>query len=162
MKSLIPCYNSQRMVMDYVRDFYSPASKHCPLIKCDNHQLADELANWKRHIAANWDGVTIRRLDSAEPAIRSGETMVIELAINLNGLSVSDIIVECLVSADKDTKNIHETLRFRANRNIDSGETLYRLEFNPSLSGMQYYQVRTYPWHEHLCHQFEMGRMIWL
>jgi len=162
MISLIPSYNSQRMVMDYVRDFYSPASKHCPLIKCDNHHLADELANWKNHIAANWDGVTIRRLDNADCAISSGETLVIELAINLNGLSVSDIIVECLVGADKNGKQIHETLRFRANRNIDSGETLYRLEFNPSLSGLQYYRIRTYPWHEHLCHRFETGRMIWL
>jgi len=162
MKSLIPSYNSQRMVMDYVRDFYSPASKHCPLIKCDNHHLADELANWKKHIAASWEGVTIRRLDNADCAIRSGETLVMELAINLNGLSVSDIIVECLVSADRDSKHVHETLRFRANRNIDSGETLYRLEFNPTLSGLQYYKVRSYPWHEHLCHRFEVGKMIWL
>jgi len=162
MKSLMPCYNSQRMVMDYVRDFYSPASKHCPLIKSDNHHLADELAHWKSHITASWDGVSIRRLDESECTISSGETMVIELAINLNGLNVSDIIVECLVSSDEKSEQVHETLRFRANRNIDSGEMLYRLEFNPSLSGLQYYRIRTYPWHEHLCHRFEMGRMIWL
>ncbi|MCK4744194.1 MAG: alpha-glucan family phosphorylase [Sulfuriflexus sp.] len=162
MKSLMPRYNSQRMVMDYVRDFYSPASKQCPLIKSDNHHLADELAKWKNHIQACWDGVTIRRLDENESAIRSGETLTIELAMNLNGLNVGDIIVECLVSADAESDEVHETLRFHANRNIDSGETLYRLEFNPSLSGMQYYRIRTYPWHEHLCHRFETGRMLWL
>lgn len=162
MKSLLPRYNSQRMVMDYVRDFYSPASKQCPLIKGDNHHLADELAKWKHHVKACWDGVTIRRLDETECAIGSGETLVIELAMNLNGLNVGDVIVECLVSADKESNDVHETLRFRANRNIDSGETLYRLEFNPSLSGLQYYRIRTYPWHEHLCHRFETGRMLWL
>jgi len=162
MKSLMPRYNSQRMVMDYVRDFYSPASKQCPLIKSDHHHLADELARWKNQVHKRWDGVTIRRLDETEQAINSGETLVVELAINLNGLNVGDIIVECLVSADKESTDVHETLRFHANRNIDSGETLYRLELNPSLSGLQYYQIRTYPWHEHLCHRFEIGRMLWL
>jgi len=162
MKSLMPRYNSQRMVMDYVKFFYSPASKQCPLIKGDHHHLADELAKWKNHIKACWDGVSIRRLDETECAIRSGETLIIELAMNLNGLNVGDVIVECLVSNGKESSDIHETLRFHANRNIDSGETLYRLEFNPSLSGLQYYRIRTYPWHKHLCHRFETGRMLWL
>jgi len=163
MKSLMPQYNSQRMVMDYVRNFYAKASQQCPLIKGDNHQLADELAQWKRHVANCWDGVTIRRVDTEACSIGSGESLTIELAMNLNGLSINDIVVECLISErDEENSPVHDTLRFRADGNLDSGETLYRLVLEPSLSGLQYYRIRSYPSHESLNHRFETGKMIWL
>jgi len=163
MKSLMPRYNSQRMVMDYVRDFYAKACQQCPLIKGDNHQLADELANWKNHVSKCWDGVTIRRVDKETCAIGSGETLTIELAMNMNGLGVNDIIVECLISdSEDDDSPVHDTLRFSADGNLDSGETLYRLELEPSLSGLQFYRIRSYPYHKNLNHRFETGKMIWL
>jgi len=163
MKSLMPRYNSQRMVMDYVRDFYARASQQCPLIKGDNHQLADELAQWKNHITACWDGVTIRRVDSETCSIGSGESLTIELAMNLNGLSINDVVVECLISkGNEDNSTVHDTLRFTADGKLDSGETFYRLELHPSLSGLQYYKIRSYPSHKNLSHRFETGKMIWL
>ena len=48
-----------------------------------------------------------------------------------------------------------------AGRN-DGGEAIYRLDFKPSLSGLQSYQIRLYPYHELLSHRFEVGRMLWL
>jgi len=41
-------------------------------------------------------------------------------------------------------------------------ETLYRLDLQPPLSGLQYYKIRIYPSHPLLSHRFEMGCMLWI
>ncbi|MFT4045371.1 MAG: alpha-glucan family phosphorylase, partial [Solimonas sp.] len=47
MKTLIPRFNSARMVMDYVRGFYGPAAGQTARFGAGGHALAREYAAWK-------------------------------------------------------------------------------------------------------------------
>ncbi len=164
MKSLIPCFNAQRMVMDYVRKYYSPASKQCALLREHHFQAAVELARWKERIAAAWPQVKIRRIDSAPGTIKHNEIFPVEIAACLGGLDAGDVYMECLVGSENDdgefqVKDIH---RLEVRDKSRQEEALFRVDMRSPLSGLQYYKIRMYPYHELLGRRFETGLMLWL
>ncbi len=59
IKSILPQFNSQRMVMDYIRDFYSAANKQCKKLAADQYGGARELAEWKALVRRIWPRVSL-------------------------------------------------------------------------------------------------------
>ncbi len=164
MKSVMPRFNAQRMVMDYVRDFYGPAIRHRRALLADDARPAQDLAQWKTRVYTAWPEVSLSRVDDGRTEILAGESLVIQVAARLNGLRPDDVHVECLVgtSDGADKFALDNRYFFEAMRETDSGETIFELNLAPELSGLQFYKIRMYPWHKLLCHPFEMGFMIWL
>ena len=164
MRTLLPRFNAQRMVMDYCRDYYAAAARQRRRLHADNCQPAAELAQWKQRIATAWPGVRLRRCDHLIGAIRSGQTLPIEVCVHLNGLAPEDLLVECLVGSEQ--PGTHEFLvqhRYRFGYlSADGDEARYRLDLEPPLAGLQYYKIRCYPHHELLSHPLESGLMLWI
>lgn len=164
MKTLIPQYNSQRMVMDYVMQYYGPANLQHQALTQNDAQPARNLAAWKSRIAAAWPNVRIRRLDEAREFILAGDTLPIQVAVSLNGLEPEDVMVECLLGTEDESGEFAVQSHFplQACGKNERGETLFRSDITPTLAGLQHYQVRIYPDHELLSHPFELGCMRWL
>jgi starch phosphorylase len=164
MKSIIPRFNAQRMVMDYVTNYYGPARyAHRSLAELEGAP-AHELAYWKKRVREHWSGVTLRRVDEAERALIHGQALTIRVSANLNGLDISDVAIECLLgkpSKDGDLI-VQERLPLNSEHRHDEHGELFSLEMQPRLSGLLEYQVRMYPSHRSLCHPFEVGLMVWL
>jgi starch phosphorylase len=164
MKTIIPRFNAGRMLSDYVRDYYTPASRHRRVLGADHGAGARRLAAWKRKVASEWPRVSIRRLDEPAAEIRAGTPLTAQVAVFLAGLSPEDVVVECRVGRRSATGEFdpRETARFEPAGNLPGGETVYELRFEHSLAGLQFYQIRAYPFNPLLGHPFEAGRMIWL
>lgn len=164
MKSILPRYNSQRMVMDYVREYYGPASRQCAKLKQDDAAGAKELAQWKNKVFAAWPKVRVRRVDSPRPFITSNETMPVEVAVHLNGLAADDVIVECVVGSESEQGDFvaHSCHKLASHHTNEAGEMLFAIDLAPTLSGLQYYRLRAYPHHRLLAHEFELGCMLWV
>lgn len=164
MKTILPQYNSQRMVMDYVRDYYAPAGRQGAGLKKMQYQPAIDLALWKQKIHAEWFRVQIRRIDVPVSEIETGDTMSVTVAVQLGNLLPTDVVVECLIGRASAKRELHveETLFLQAGDMTVEGETLFRLDLKPSLAGLQYYKLRVYPYHSLLTHRYEMGYMVWL
>ncbi len=164
MRTLIPRFNAQRMVMDYIRDYYGNAQRQHRKLAAENKAPAQELATWKRRVHSLWPQVTIHRTDNLLKQIYAGETLPVEVALNLNGLRPGDVVVECLVGNENETGEFVSLSDYQLTHRGEghNGETLYRLDMQPLLPGMQYYKIRAYPYHELLSHPFEMGAMLWL
>lgn len=164
MKSILPQFNAQRMVMDYVRNSYGPAARHAEKLAANNGEPAKALAAWKQKVDEVWNGVSIQRLDEGAGSIKAGERLTLRIAAELNGLSPKDVRVECLVGTDDDSGplQVEATYIFDpAGANEDGGE-VFELDMVPPLSGLQFYQIRMYPYHELLTHPFETGYMVWV
>jgi len=163
MKTLIPCFNAQRMLMDYISGFYGPASRQQALLHDGDAAPARELAAWKRRVLAAWAGVSLRRIATPPTQLFAGSPLPLEVAIQLNGLTPQDLTVECLVGTLRDGEEftLHDRHLFRAD-GIQNDEVRYRLELQPPLPGLQHYKIRVYPHHPLLSHRFEMGCMLWL
>jgi len=163
MKSCIPRFNSQRMVVDYVNGFYTRANdQHKRLIQ-DDMKPAQELAQWKKKIREHWKGVSIHRLDAAETAITQGDALPITLAAQLNGLDPEDVTVECLVGKEDldGVYSVYDRVNFKY-KGTQGNEHLFELELVPSEPGLSYYKLRMFPNHKYLSHPFEMGSMVWI
>ena len=162
MKTLIPCFNAQRMLMDYVSRFYGQAGRQQAKLHDNDAAPARELAAWKRRVLAAWPGVSLRRIDTPPAHMFAGATLPLEVAIHLNGLTAQDVTVECLVGTVRDEEfTPHDRHLFHAD-GAHNNEVRYRLDLRPPLPGLQHYKIRVYPHHPLLSHQFEMGCMIWL
>jgi starch phosphorylase len=164
MKSILPQFNAQRMVMDYVRSYYAPARKLDLTMSGNQHTRAREVAQWRRKLEQCWPRVQLRRLDDAPTAIRSGEPLSIRVAATLDQLSAEDVLIECLVGRETETGQFEklDSHIFKHGERLDTGETLYSLDLVPHLPGLQFYKIRMFPFHPALGHRYEAGHLLWL
>lgn len=163
MKSSIPQFNSQRMVMDYVNKFYLPAKSKVQMLAADDGGNANTLAVWKDAIRQKWSGVRIRRLDNSVKTIRQGEEFCIRVGVFLNGLDNGDVHVECLLGQAYETKdNSYSSCHLLSPVENKQTETVYEIRFTPAYTGLVGYKLRAYPYNKLLCHHLEAGFMKWV
>ena len=163
MKTTIPQFNAQRMVMDYVNRYYFPAIEASRRLAEKSGERATALARWKEAINSHWPGVGLRRMDDNQSAIQQGRELRIRVALRLNGLHSDDIHVECLLGRQSERNGFepHSCHRLHA-VGMDKDETIYETSFVPQLSGLVAYRLRAFPFHVNLCHPFETGFMKWV
>lgn len=165
MKSLLPRYNAARMVNEYARNFYMPASRQGVLYAHDDFSGARKVATWKAFVRRAWSGVAIRRLDTSSRRISFGDTVTFNVAVKLNGLGSEDVIVELLICRRSKKVSLCEFTHFRfefTGIEEQSAEHLFELNLTPDFCGKLDYYIRVYPYHSLLTHPFEMGMMVWL
>lgn len=164
MESLIPAFNAQRMVMDYVQGFYTPASQHGRKLANDNYQPAIELAGWKRKVRNAWPKVSMRRLDAPVEQIYRDDTFHLKVAVNVDGLDPSDIVIDCLVGIQQKDGSFerHSCFQLEYQERNEQNEAVYALSIVLAEPGKQCYMLRAYPYHPLLGQRFEVGCMIWL
>ncbi len=163
MKSCIPRFNSQRMVVDYVRDFYSKARDQFKRLSQQDAQPAKDLADWKTHIHQNWEHVGIQCFGHKQEQIQQGNALSLRASANLNALSAGDVAVECLVGClSEDGKfDVREQMLFEHTGKQDE-QDMFELKLKPSAAGLNHYKIRMYPSHSLLTHKLELGYMIWV
>ena len=164
IKSILPQFNSQRMVMDYVREFYGAAGAQCRKLAANKYNGARELAKWKAKIRRTWPKVSLHLADKLPEAIVSGRTLPISVSAQLHDLSAGDIRLECVVGTEDEHGDFtaHAHFDFAAAGSGANGATLFRLDLIPPLAGLQHYKLRMFPTHPLLSHPFETGCMLWL
>lgn len=164
MKSILPRFNSQRMVMDYVTRYYAGANQQGRQLAANNGLGARELAAWKQRVRERWPGVKARRVDQSPAELKAGEPLPLRVTLELNGLEPNDVIVECILGAATDYGDFAPQHRYTLPPvgSDDDGAAIYALDIRPPLSGLQGYKLRAFPMHRLLTHRFETGLMIWL
>ncbi len=163
--SLLPRFSATRMVGEYLAKFYLPATRQGRRYGDDGFAAARKVAAWKAHVRKSWHDVGLRRLDSGPRNIVYGDSLRVEVAVNLNGLKPEDVVVEMLLGRQTESEKLRESRRYRFEWEgvmTDQGEHRFVLQFTPEICGKLDYRVRVYAWHEMLTHPFEMGMMRWL
>lgn len=165
MATIMPRFNSKRMVGEYLAKCYLPASKQHRLYQQDHYENAQIIADWKTRIRHAWPDVALRRLDVEQREINYGESLRFEVAIRLDGLQPDDVVVEMLLGLFTKREKLQNSHRYRFEATgtmTEADETVFALEIQPEKCGKLEYRVRVYPYHEMLTHPFELGMMRWL
>ncbi|MFP5307536.1 MAG: alpha-glucan family phosphorylase [Gammaproteobacteria bacterium] len=136
MQTLIPLYGGARMLADYVRGFYAPATDHGRRLRERNRRNAVEFARWKRMIASAWDGLRAD-ITSCSP---------LQATITLNGLPALDLHVEAHWPGGNGALRLDREENGVAYFVLDNGM--------PTEGGCE---LRVRPTHPLLAHPFEMG-----
>ncbi|MHB1567417.1 MAG: alpha-glucan family phosphorylase [Acidiferrobacter sp.] len=164
MRSVLPIFNAERMVREYLDDFYRPAMQQFHTLAAENRRPAQILAAWKTRVASAWSTVSLRVVDPFPANAQAGTHVTLKVLADLGALSASDVVVECVIYNNDDERGepiIRERIAFIP-ESPGQAKTLFSLYFQPPLPGLQYYRVRMYPYHENLAHHLEMGLMLWL
>ena len=160
--SLLPRFNSARMLGEYVSNCYQPAAQQGRRYAENQFELARSIAAWKARVRDAWPGVALRRLDEPKRRIQFGDALRLEAALKLNQLKPEDVAVELLITHNgPQGKEQTTSYRFSAQGADAGGEHHYVLELAPEFCGRLDMRMRAYPWHEFLTHPFELGLMIW-
>lgn len=188
MATILPRFNTCRMLSEYSRKIYLPAAAQKRVLESDDYRFSREMATWRSRVRNAWPKVSLRRLDGGtKNRIQFGESTELEVAANLNGLEPDDVTVELLLSrpgtyglglaaagiADGEGSlghpgdEAHNDLMVAerltpVGRVEESGEFLYNIQLKPDWCGKLTYKVRLFPFHQHLMHPHETGLMVWL
>ena len=164
MASILPRFNSVRMVEEYVNKFYLPASNRGASYTKNNFGGAKEVSTWKSKIAKAWDAITLRNMERPGERTNFGDLLNFKIAANLNGLNPEDVLVELLMCRKfkKTRLNQFQHFKFEFTGIDESGEHIFELQLTPEACGKQEYFIRIYPYHSLLSHPLEMGMMVWL
>ena len=164
--TLLPRYNSQRMVGEYLHKFYAPASIRGQEFVQDNYAVARELATWKRKVRAGWGAVQLRAIERPGKNLPFGAAARFVVGVKMDGLGPQDIVVELLLSsAVRELASVRSPgshLFTYSGQKNEQGECIYTLDLAPELCGKLEYRIRAYPSHRALSHRFEMGLMKWI
>jgi starch phosphorylase len=164
MASVLPRYNAERMLNEYVAKLYAPAAARGREYRANGWSGAREVAVWKQRVNAAWPAVRLRRVDAPANRIVFGDRIRIEVAAELDGLSPSDVVVELLMQPsrrDEEDAPV-QRLQFAALERGTDGEQRYALDLAPEFCGKLDYRIRAYPYHPKLTRPFELGLMLWV
>jgi starch phosphorylase len=162
MSTIMPRFNSKRMVGEYLAKCYLPASRQYRLYEENQHRNSKAVAAWKTRVRNAWQGVELRRLDVAQREIGYGDTLHFEVAVKMNELEPEDVVVEVLLGLSTTRRHFHRYCFEPTGAFSDNGERIFSVEVQPEKCGKLEYRFRVYPYHEMLTHPFEMGMMRWL
>ena len=163
MKSIIPRFNAQRMLRDYVTRLYWPAQQQRRKLEANNASLARSLSAWKQQVRAAWPGVSMQLMLQPPAHLFQDERIILRVRADLNGLQAADVRLECLFGTN-DADGEFAVVQ-RVDLQAIGGEERYtdfEIEVVPDIAGLQYYKLRMYPYNEALSHPFELGCMIWI
>ncbi len=165
MATIIPRFNSKRMVGDYLSNCYLPAARQHKLYTQNQYANSHRVADWKARVKRAWPEVSLRRTDEIRAQINYGDSLRFEVLVNLNGLAPDDVVVEILIGFNTRKEQIASARRYpfvSTGAVNESGEIRFATELTPELCGNLEYRIRVYPYHELLTHPFELGMMRWL
>ncbi len=165
MATIIPRFNSKRMVGDYLSNCYLPAARQHQLYTQNQYANSHRVADWKARVKRAWPEVSLRRTDEIRAQINYGDSLRFEVSVNLNGLTPDDVVVEILIGFNTRKEQIASARRYpfvSSGAVNESGEIRFVTELTPELCGNLEYRIRVYPHHELLTHPFELGMMRWL
>jgi len=162
MISSIPRFNTDRMVSDYAKRFYVPASRRGYLLRDNDFKRAKMLAAWKARVRKSWPKVRLEQVgDGTTREVRShyGEALKIRIRAHHDGLSAEDLHVEIvLLRPSRDGGYKH----YRMIEMQHAKDGIFETDLLPDDSGDFAYHIRAYPCHEDLAHPLAMGLMTYL
>ncbi len=97
LQTILPYFNTERMVKEYCQHFYMPAIQRNSHFSRNNYEPARQLAAFKARIKQNWPQVAITSVKAGDTqAMGVGDPLQIEATVQLGSLSPSDVAVEII------------------------------------------------------------------
>ena len=178
MMTVIPRFNMRRVLEDYRRGLYRPAAQQYRRLAEGGFAGARGFAEWQQRVRQAWSRVSLRAVADAPPDLPRGEHLRMRVAVGLNGLQPSDVRIELvarrllpegdqglppLCSFEPPQRDGLWRVPFTATGEHESdGTAVFALDAEPPQCGQFATEVRIYPQHDLLSHEYALGLMKWL
>jgi len=164
MKTILPQFNTNRMVRDYTEKFY--LESHRRHVKFSEHGFRDirELSKWKETIGKKWKNVHVTNLVSEDTKeVTVGSQLRVQASINLGDLAPENVNVELYFGSLNPAGEIVEgaALPMFLTEQTDGGECTYEGRLLCLRSGQFGYTVRVIPSNPNMVRKFEPNFIAW-
>jgi len=158
-------FTTNRMLTDYMDQYYAPQAKRATLVKADDFKVARDIAAWKKHVRRSWNDVQV--ISRAEPQasydISEKNPLHSEIVLNLGDLEPENVGVE-LVFAQTD---IHGQLHIDQVNELQvveaqDGTARYAVDVMPGTTGAYQVGLRIFAKHPLLPHRQDFECVKWI
>lgn len=164
LRSLVPIFNSHRMVQEYLNRYYIPCSRRFNTLCGDSFEQAKDLASWRQKIMTGWADVSTEEVIAADGLeIPVGQQLEVEARVRLGSLGPEDATVEAYYGPLGPEGEFvqRDTTALKVVKDLGGGAYLFRGTIPCSKSGRFGYTVRIMPSLERLENRFAMGLVTW-
>jgi starch phosphorylase len=164
MKTIMPVYNTNRMLREYTEQMYLPAMRRVSKICADGFALAKSLAAWKERLRENWEEVRIAGVETqSHDVLKVGDELPLRARVHLGPIAPDDVAVEAYFGPlDTDGRITRgQSARLRFERNEENGEHTFAGAIPCAVSGRGGYAIRVVPSHEDLADRYDQGLVVW-
>jgi len=177
IKYIAPRFNTHRMVEEYNRKFYNPATEQWQYLTGTELSKAKTLSMWKSNMKAAWREFAIRDvqvqikngdddivLNPVQPQLKVGSQLSVKVLVRLGVASPNDVSVELYHGMVDTWGNIINGSPVRMDYKEASqqqGEHWFTGVVPCKTSGQQGVTVRILPRHHDLVNPYELGLILW-
>ncbi len=169
IQSVIPVFNTHRMLKEYMEKLYKPAQELGIRFRKSNFITAREVSGWKTRIDQHWFDVQLEPIlkkpgENGFLSLSFGDKYQVEAKVKLGSLKPEDVKVQIfLVRNNMDLEEISdfEIFDMQPVQNGKKGIYLFKALIKPSDSGNYYYTLRVLPYHKYLPCDIELGVAKW-
>ena len=165
--AMVACnFTTNRMLTDYINQYYNPQSQRFETLVAEDFAQAREIAAWKKKLRREWQNVEVvstHMPDSNSDNVALGNEFKAEVVLNIGNLNPEEIGVEILFAAAdaKGKLHIQERYEFSPVESQD-GQAKYVATINPDRSGLYQVAGRIYAKNAKLPHRQDFELVRWL
>ena len=166
MQTLIPRFNTDRMLKDYFHDLYLPSALREHDLYLDNYKMARELADWKEKLPVRFS--SLRLIDVVVSGIQ-GDTILVEepltvsVRIDPGKMAAEEILVEMVIgrSDHGEFTGQPEYIPLKIKEKDEAGVLQFYVSYKVTKSGPYTYGIRVLPHHRNLATKLETNLVYW-
>jgi len=164
IREVAPRFNTHRMVENYARRLYFPATDRYERLSADDSRLGQELTDWLGHVRSHWPEIRIVSVSSnADETVPVRSDIEVEARINLGPLAPEDLCVHIYhgtVGPDGILQE-YEVEALQPESLDDDGLFRFKGTIRSHTSGLHGYTVRVSPQHRELSDSLVASMAIW-
>jgi starch phosphorylase len=177
LKWIAPRFNTHRMVAEYTRRLYNPATARRRYLAAEAMAKTKEFSKWKSEIRKSWPELGIRdvimqvnngeknkEINPKHPQLKVGTELSIRTLVRLGRINPDDVSVELYHGIVDMWGNIKDGAGTRMNYEHASeqkGEHWFSGSIFCDRTGQHGVAVRLLPRHSDLINPYELGLILW-
>ncbi|MGN1210821.1 MAG: alpha-glucan family phosphorylase [Candidatus Cryptobacteroides sp.] len=165
--AMVACnFTTNRMLTDYINQYYVPQSARTASLLANGFQKAKEIAAWKKRLRREWknvDVISVVKPDSTYDNIALGKEFTSEVVLNIGDLQPEDVGVELLFATADSKGKLHIQERFDFSPvEYNDGVAKYQAIILPETTGQYQVAGRIYAKNPLLPHRQDFELVRWL
>lgn len=159
-------FTTNRMMNDYLRQYYNPLYERTLKLKADDCAIAKEIAFWKKNIRRSWSHIELKkyeRLDDDKDQVMLGKERTVSMELFLGDVDPKYIGVEMVwTEQDKNGRyNVKGCQTFELESSSE-GIAKYVCHLVPNTTGAFFVTVRVFAKNDLLPHRQDIDLVRWL
>lgn len=158
-------FTTNRMMEDYIRQYYLPLADRGAKIVANDFEMARDIAQWKKKMRRAWDGIEIMgysKLSNLSGALLIGKDYESEVTLNLGDIEPQNIGLEIvLVQNEKDRLSVKQRAEFTP-KECNRGIATYVCKLTPEATGTYMGCCRMYAKNPLMAHRQDFELVRWL